>query len=62
MNKLKIRHDSNARRASLAELIPDWPTLQKIKRTAKVTKQKYNLVECLTELIIISFARWVFLN
>ena len=33
-----MRHDSNARRTSLAELIPDWPTLQKIKRIAKVTK------------------------
>ena len=40
LNKLKIRHDSNARRTSLAELIPDWPTLQKIKKTAKVKKEK----------------------
>ncbi|CAF0846330.1 unnamed protein product [Brachionus calyciflorus] len=34
-NTLKVRRDSNSRRTSLAELIPDWPVLSKSKRTIK---------------------------
>lgn len=37
-NSLKVRRDSNSRRTSLAELIPDWPVLSKSKRTVKVIK------------------------
>jgi hypothetical protein len=33
---LKIRRDSKSRRPSLAEVIPDWPALQKVKRPEKV--------------------------
>ncbi len=37
-NSLKVRRDSKSqRRTSLADLIPDWPTLQHIKKKAKVT-------------------------
>ncbi len=37
-NTLKIRRDSKSRRTSLADLIPDWPTLQHRKRAVKVIK------------------------
>lgn len=37
-NMLKPRRDSQARRTSLAELIPDWPVLTKKKRAVKVNK------------------------
>ena len=33
---LKVRRDSKSRRPSLAELVPDWPALQKVKRPEKV--------------------------
>ena len=35
-NLLKVRRDSKSRRPSLAEVIPDWPALQKVKRKEKV--------------------------
>jgi hypothetical protein len=35
-NLLKVRRDSKSRRPSLAEVIPDWPALQKVKRPEKV--------------------------
>lgn len=37
-NSLKVRRDSNSRRTSLAELIPDWPVLSKRTRSTKVIK------------------------
>jgi hypothetical protein len=35
-NLLKVRRDSKTSRPSLAEVVPDWPTLQKVKRPEKV--------------------------
>ena len=35
-NSLKVRRNSNSRRTSLADCIPDWPTLSKRKTAAKV--------------------------
>jgi hypothetical protein len=35
-NLLKVRRDSKTRRPSLADVIPDWPALHKVKRTEKV--------------------------
>ncbi len=35
-NLLKVRRDSKSRRPSLADVVPDWPTLQKVKRPEKV--------------------------
>ena len=34
---LKVRRDSKTRRPSLAEVIPDWPALHKVKKPEKVT-------------------------
>ncbi|CAF4156732.1 unnamed protein product, partial [Adineta steineri] len=34
-NLLKVRRDSKTRRPSLAEVVPDWPTLHKVKRPEK---------------------------
>ena len=36
-NLLKVRRDSKTRRPSLAEVIPDWPALHKVKKPEKVT-------------------------
>jgi hypothetical protein len=35
-NLLKVRRDSKTRRPSLADVIPDWPALHKVKRAEKV--------------------------
>jgi hypothetical protein len=35
-NLLKVRRDSKTRRPSLADVIPDWPALHKVKRPEKV--------------------------
>ena len=35
-NLLKVRRDSKSRRPSLADVIPDWPALHKVKRAEKV--------------------------
>ena len=35
-NTLKVRRNSNSRRTSLADLIPDWPTLTQRKKVTKV--------------------------
>ena len=35
-NLLKVRRDSKSHRPSLADVIPDWPSLQKVKRPEKV--------------------------
>jgi hypothetical protein len=35
-NLLKVRRDSKTRRPSLADVIPDWPALHKVKRQEKV--------------------------
>ena len=37
-NLLKVRRDSKTRRPSLADVIPDWPALHKVKRPEKVNK------------------------
>jgi hypothetical protein len=36
-NLLKVRRDSKTRRPSLADVIPDWPALHKVKKAEKVT-------------------------
>ena len=36
-NLLKVRRDSKTRRPSLADVIPDWPALHKVKKPEKVT-------------------------
>lgn len=33
---LKVRRDSKSRRPSLADVIPDWPALHKVKKPEKV--------------------------
>ena len=38
-NLLKVRRDSKTRRPSLADVIPDWPALHKVKRAEKVKMQ-----------------------
>lgn len=40
-NLLKVRRDSKSRRSSLADCIPDWPALQKVKRPEKVIKYSF---------------------
>ncbi|CAF1142161.1 unnamed protein product [Rotaria sordida] len=44
---LKVRRDSKSRRPSLAEVIPDWPALQKVKRPEK---EKESFIEPLQDL------------
>ena len=41
-NLLKVRRDSKTRRPSLAEVIPDWPALHKVKKPEKVTLKTFN--------------------
>jgi hypothetical protein len=40
-NLLKVRRDSKTRRPSLADVIPDWPALHKVKRPEKVNNHIY---------------------
>jgi hypothetical protein len=40
-NLLKVRRDSKTRRPSLADVIPDWPALHKVKRPEKVNNHTY---------------------
>ncbi|CAF4536552.1 unnamed protein product [Rotaria sp. Silwood1] len=44
---LKVRRDSKSRRPSLAEVIPDWPALQKVKRPEK---EKESFIEPLQDI------------
>ncbi len=58
-NLLKVRRDSKTRRPSLADVIPDWPALHKVKRPEKVktdrSQSPYTLGNGYGSIILIIF-------